>query len=160
MRCIARDFLIDTHARGGNAALLAAWRMLILDLIASVCAEWWFEIVTTFSGRRGRGIPLVGAACALIVVSNFSFGNDLAGTVNWASALAGVAFVLGLSLRSASASLVAVLLFTDTAAGTASVFVTHHNLATVFDATVRWIPLACLMIAAATYGGAAARRYC
>lgn len=158
---ILADYLGDVYERRGTAALIAAWKSLIGDLVASAFREWWssFSVWLCYDPRR-ISVPLIGVACVLIVISNFQFGSDLSGTVDWATAIACIAFGLGLTLRSVKAALVVLLVLTDTAAGTASVLVTRHTLYPLFDLTLKWVPLAFAMIATASYGGAFARRYC
>ncbi|MEO9171161.1 MAG: hypothetical protein ABI282_05585 [Candidatus Baltobacteraceae bacterium] len=158
---IVDDYLGDIYERRGLSGLIAAWRNLARDLVASAFEEWWSAFSAwLFYDPRRISVPLICAACGLIVVSNFQFGSDFSGTVDWATAIACIAFALGLTLRSVSAALIVLLVLTDTAAGAASVLVTRHNLHPVFDLTLKWVPLAFAMIATASYVGAFARRYC
>jgi hypothetical protein len=145
---VAADYLDDMYATYGWPGLVRACFALARDAGRGLIVEWC----------RVSAAMMFASACATIVLSNFCFGNDVAGSMYWGATIGLVALALGLWLRSASPLLVATLVLLDTCAGAASVFNTHGNLQPVFEDTVRWIPLSVVLVASGSYSGAAVSR--
>ncbi len=155
---IAGEYLADMYRRRGIVGLLVAWQRLAADVLANGCAEWHASLARRIAGTPRYVVPMILGACALDAACNFAFGNDLGGTIAWASAIFAISFVLGACLPSRSLGLIVFLVVADTIAGSLSVYATHHNFDSLFANTLRWIPLAFFTFAAGSYGGSAARR--
>jgi hypothetical protein len=154
---IARECFRDMHRRRGLAGLLCAWRRLAVDLLVGAFAEWQAYIAFRLRRTQPRAVLMVLAACVLDGVCNFVFGNDLASTLAWASAIFGIAFMLGLSLRSLSLGLIVLLVISDTTAGSLSVYTTHHSFSDLFADTLRWVPVAFAVFAGGSFAGGSVR---
>lgn len=154
---IAREYLAERYRRGGISGLARAWVHLLTDALAAGAAEWQETIWCRIRELPPYAAALLLAACAVDAVTNFTFGNDLSGTLGWMASIFAIALVLGACLPSRF-GLVALLVIADTAAGCLSVYSTHHNFDELFADTVRWIPVSLAIFAAGSSCGGLLRR--
>lgn len=155
---IAREYLADRYRRGGPFGAARAWMHLCGDAVAAAVAEWQAEFA-----RRAHRTPryvayLLLAACAVDVVANFTFGNDLSGTLAWLGSIFAIALVVGASLPSRAFGFVLLLVAADTIAGCFSVYATHHNFDELFSDTLRWVPISFAVFALGSSCGRLLRR--